>query len=317
MGREGRALMRDGSPFRFVGVNCYRLADYSAWADEVFAELAAHHVKVVRFWAFQKYCGRSGSDFAKFDKLVAAAKRHDMLLLPVLENHWNHCTFSEGGRWKPREWYESGWRTSRFGGAPLSYRDYLRAIGAHYRQEPQILGWQLVNEPEIYPEATENFIVLRRFAVEAVDELKQIDPNHLVSLGLLGLGQPSTAGKQFRRLNDCAGIDLVTAHDHGYMSEPLAGRGWKRRENSFYADFCDARSLQKPFVATESGIALEWVDGDRNYRAKLFEAKLRAFFVAGGNGYILWNYEPTPDTDFGFGPDDPVMKVLEETAAKL
>ena len=315
--RHGRVLLRDGQPFRFVGVNCYRLAEVSNRADEILGHLAAHGVKVVRFWAFQKRCGSSGREFARFDALVAAAKRHDVLLLPVLENHWNHCTYARRGTVKQREWYASGWREQSFDGAPLSYSDFIRAIGEHFRDERQILAWQLMNEPEIYPDSEESFVVLQRFAREATAELKSADPNHLVSFGLLGLGQPSTMGKHFRALHNFREMDLVAAHDHGYIYEPLAGHAWPRRENSFYADLCDARSLLKPFVATESGIALEWVTGDRAYRAQLFRAKLDAFFAAGGSGYILWNYEPEPDTDYGFGPDDPVMETIAVVASRL
>lgn len=317
VGRQGQALRRDGSPFRFVGVNCYRLAELSDRADEILGTLAAHGVGVVRFWAFQKSCGPGGRDFRRFEAIMAAAKRHNVLLFPVLENHWNHCTYSDSHQWKPPGWYAAGWRDTGFAGAPISYREYVRAIAAHFRNEPQILAWQLVNEPEIYPETDENFSVLRRFAVDAAHELKQADPNHLVCLGLLGLGQPSTSGKKFRALQNFREIDLVSAHDHGYAFEPLAGREWERRYDSLYADLCDARSLEKPLIATESGIALEWVGGDRAHRAKLFVAKMRAFFAAGGSGYMLWNYEPSPDTDYGFGPDDPVMQVITDVAGLL
>ena len=313
--RRGQCLLREGRQFRFIGVNCYRLAEYGQQADWIFSTLATHGVKVVRFWAFQKYCGPSGRDFSRFDALVAAAGRHDILLLPVLENHWTDCTY--GNIVKPRAWYERGWRRGSFGSAPRSYCNYAREIAAHYRDEPQVVAWQLVNEPEIHPDTDENFKVLQNFAREAAIEIKQMDPNHLVSLGLLGIGQPSTTGGKFRALQNCDSLDLVTAHDHGYIYERLAGRHWRLRQNSFYADLCDARSLAKPFVATESGIALPWVNGDREQRSRLFREKLNAFFASGGSGYILWNFEPECDTEFGFDAADPVMRTLAETAQGL
>jgi len=310
-------LQRHGQPFRFIGVNCFDLGRYSDRADEIFAHLSTNGVRIVRFWAFQKYCGPTGTDFTRFDQLVAAGKRHGIQLLPVLENHWKHCTYNAGQEWKPPAWYATGWRAERFGGAPLTYRDYLHAIARHFQHEPQILAWQLMNEAEIYPDTPANFEILQRFARDASRELKQADPHHPVSLGLLGLGQPTTTGKQFRRLHDIPDIDLVTAHDHGYMNEPLAGKNWPRVENSLYADLIDARRLRKPFIVTESGIALEWVNGDLVKRAGLFRDKLRAFFAAGGAGYMLWNYEPEPDTNYGFGPDDPILPMLKQTAAEL
>ena len=302
---------------RFIGVNCFDLARYSDRADEIFTHLSTNGVRVVRFWAFQKYCGPTGQDFHRFDQLIAASRRHGIQLLPVLENHWQHCTYSTDYLWKPPAWYATGWRRERFAGAPLTYREYVGAIAAHYRHERQIMAWQLMNEAEIYPDTRESFVALRQFAVEVSRELKTIDPEHPVSFGLLGIGQPGTMGKKYRRLHDLPGIDWVTAHDHGYMNEPLAGKDWPKRENSFFADLHDARALGKPFVATEAGIALEWVHGDLLRRTELFRQKLRAFFSAGGTGYILWNYEPEPDTNYGFGPEDPILPMLKQTTAVL
>lgn len=301
-------------PLRFLGVNCYRLAEFHADADSILGFLATNGVRVVRFWAFQKHCGPTGTDFTKFDSLFAAARRHDLLLVPVLENHWDACTY--GPTVKPPDWYAGGWRHDPLG-APIPYLDYLRAMARRYRDEPQILCWQLVNEPEIYPDTDAHYRVLSQFARDASRELKAIDRNHLVSLGLLGLGQPATAGKRFRALHQFPSIDLVTAHDYGYIHEPMPGRDWKWQENHIHADLLDARSLKKPFVVTEAGIPLEWVGGDRAQRAELFRAKIESFFEAGTSGYLLWNYEPQPDTDHGFDADDPVFTVLREISSQL
>jgi mannan endo-1,4-beta-mannosidase len=313
--RRGPTLWRHGKPFRFVGVNCYRLLEYADDPEPVFGPLAARGVKVVRFWAFQPLCGTDPGDFSRIGKLLAAARRHDLLLLPVLDNHWSACTLSAGV--KPKEWYAAGWRTQPFGEVPLPYADFLRAIGARFQGEPQILAWQLINEPEIEPDTDENFAALRRFAVEAARELKEADPHHLVSLGLLGLGQPATARRKFGALHRPREIDVVSAHDYGYIRDPMPGRDWRDTGNTFYGDLRDAARLGKPFLATESGISLDWVEGNRARRAELFRAKLRAFFAAGGDGYLLWNYEPEPDTDCGFDANDPVLDALAETAAEL
>ena len=313
--RRAHALWRNGRPFRFVGVNCYRLAAYPEQSDEIFATFATNGVKVVRFWAFQYWCGPNGRDYAALDALVGAARRHDVLLLPVLDNHWAACQF--GGGVKSPEWYAAGWRDRPFGGAPLSYLDHLRALAAHYRDEPQIFAWQLVNEPEIYPESPDHFGALRRFARDASAELKRADPNHLVSLGLLGGGQPSTSGWRFRELHDAAVIDLVSAHDHAYIFEPLPGATGPGRPDSMFSGLDAARRLRKPFVVTESCIPLPWVGQDPARRADLFRAKLDAFFRAGAAGYLLWNYEPVPESPCGFGPADPVWKHLADTARRL
>jgi hypothetical protein len=315
VGARGPHLVRDGKPFRFVGVNCFELADYAGQADDIFKKLAAHHVKVVRFWAFQKHCGPTGRDFGRFEAIVGAARRHDLLLLPVIENHWLHCTYDNNEEWKPTAWYAGGWRTDRYGGAPLTYREYARALAGRFRGEPLILCWQLMNEAEIEPTSPANARILRQFAVEAAREVRETAPHHLVSLGLLGVGQPSTEGDYFARLHETRDISVVAAHDHGYWNDPLPGDGWRWLYNTVSADLADARYLQKPFFVTESGIPVDWVKGDLTLRAEKFRAKLRAFSRTETAGYIIWNYEPSPCTDYGFGPDDPIWPVLKETAA--
>jgi mannan endo-1,4-beta-mannosidase len=310
---RGPTLFRQGEPFRFVGVNCYRLAEHAARADALFEVLAGHGVKVVRFWAFQRHCGPDGLDFSRFDAITAAARRHDVLLLPVLENHWGACTY--GPPIKPPTWYENGWRNDRLG--PLPWLEYARAVVGRYREEPQILAWQLINEPEIWPDTTGNFGILQKFAHEAARELKAADPNHLISLGLLGLGQPSTAHARYRALHDCRDLDLVTAHDHGYIAEAMPGRREVRPTNSFFADLLAARALRKPFLATESCVPLPWVDGDRQRRVELFRAKIEAFFAAGGAGYLLWNFEPVIESECGFDAYDPLLRLLGEVSLRL
>jgi hypothetical protein len=228
-----------------------------------------------------------------------------------------HCTYDAGAEWKPPGWYQSGWSQHRYGGAPMTYRDYLRAIGRHYRHENQILFWQLMNEAEIYPDTGAHFRILRQFARHASAELKATGITQPLSLGLLGLGQPATTGPRFRQLHDWSQLDVVTAHDHGYMNEPLPGKDWPRLENSLFSDLLAARALRKPFVVTEAGIPLEWVTGDRALRAELFRQKIQAVFAAGGRGYILWNYEPTPVTNYGFGPEDPILPMLRDASATL
>ncbi|MSR64569.1 MAG: hypothetical protein EXS18_02170 [Verrucomicrobiae bacterium] len=311
--RHGPSLVRHGKSLRFVGVNCFRLAEYSDRAGEIFTTFEEYGIKVVRFWAFQSHCGSSGTDFSRFDAIVAAAHKHDVLLLPVLDNHWSACT--HGTKAKSPQWYSSGWQTEPIESLP--YRDYLCAIGSHFQNEPHILAWQLMNEPEVYPDTAKSFSALRSFASGASRELRRVDPNHLISLGLLGIGQPATTGGKFQALHKAGAIDIVSAHDYGYINEPLPGQTWERMENSLYANLCDARSLGKPFIATESGISLSWLDGDQFRRAELFCAKLRAFFDAGGVGYILWNYEPTLETEHGFDANDPVMEVIRQIASEL
>jgi len=54
--------------------------------------------------------------------------------------------------------------------------------------------------------------------------VKELDPQHLVALGVIGRGQPGTAGSDFERLHALPSLDMVTYHDY-----PRRGRAAARR----------------------------------------------------------------------------------------
>jgi hypothetical protein len=233
VGRQGTAFVRDGAPFRPLGVNFYSAAgdpaifqcgpvksDPDTQLDEYFGRIRAETgSNVVRFWAFQGYTA-GGTDWRALDRVMRLAKQHDLLLIPVLENQWADCTLGA-----PRD---AGWYAGRYrqpdGGYLLSYEEYVRRVVSRYRDEPTILAWMLMNEAEAKrPDGTSDPDALYGFADQMSRLVKEIDPNHLVSLGVIGGGQPGTAGPSFERLHALSTLDLVTAHDYKADEVPLPG----------------------------------------------------------------------------------------------
>src|SRR5204863_4947508 len=119
VGRQGTAFVRDGVPFRPIGVNFYSAAGDPAifqcgppkenpddqLGDDFGRIRAETGSTVVRFWAFQSYTN-GGTDWQSLDRVMRLAKEHDLLLIPVLENQWSDCT--RGG---PRD---AGWYAGRY-----------------------------------------------------------------------------------------------------------------------------------------------------------------------------------------------------------
>ena len=72
--------------------------------------------------------------------------------MPVLEDGPGDCSTGEragaAGRRPATAPGTPRATASRSASATVSYRDYVRAITAHYRDDPTILGWTLVNEAE-------------------------------------------------------------------------------------------------------------------------------------------------------------------------
>lgn len=263
-------------------------------------------VTVVRFWAFQEFTA-SGTDFSQLDKLLSLAEDYDIKLVPVLENQWSSCT---AGGYKYDTWYQSGY-LSPYGGYPISYKDYVGQIVSRYKDDPRILMWQLMNEAEGEDTSGNSDVqALYNFALDMSAYVKSIDPNHLVSLGTMGGGQPGTQGGDYRWIHSIPSIDLLEYHDY---DEPV----------SFSADLAqrveDSLALKKPLFVGESGIKSNCSEPDclsPDQRAALFDAKMTAAFDNGVSGYMIWSYRNAaePPTEYIFTLTDPLAAIVQKLA---
>jgi hypothetical protein len=232
-GRRGTAFVRHGTPFRPLGVNYYNAAgdpeifqcgtpldEPDTRLDEQFRRIRAETgANVVRFWAYRSYTD-SGTDWRALDRVIRLAQAHDLLLIPVLENQWADCT--HGGP-RTADWYAGRYRQPD-DGYSISYEEYVRRIVARYRDEPTIFAWMLMNEAEAKrTDGSGDPDPLHAFAEQMTRLVKEIDPNHLVALGVIGRGQPGTADVAFERLHAIGTIDLVSYHDYQADQMPLSG----------------------------------------------------------------------------------------------
>ena len=191
-----------------------------AGVEATFSTLADRGVTAVRFWAYQTYTV-AGRDWSGVDRVVAAAKAHGMHVLPVLEDGPGDCSTGQAGvsldRVDGDTWYTKGYRRP-LGSATMSFRDYAPMVARHYRDEPTILGWTLVNEAETSQRDAAGRSVLVGFAKDMAARVRAADPNHLVTLGTQANGAPGTSGPDFR--------DVYSLPGMGFARGPrLAARG--------------------------------------------------------------------------------------------
>lgn len=145
-------LVRNGRPYRAIGVNGYdlfvrTLADPGATnrLDAFFEPLARLGIPFVRFSA----CGYWPKDWtlfrtqpeahaARFDAVIAAARRHGVGLIPSL--FWHHPTLPDLVGEPVSAWGDPESRTHR------EMRAYITAMVAPHRNDPTIWAWELGNE---------------------------------------------------------------------------------------------------------------------------------------------------------------------------
>jgi mannan endo-1,4-beta-mannosidase len=338
--RSGTSLMLNGSPWQFTGYDDYRLtsaapghqcggpltdADVAASLDEIRNSSGA---TVVRTWFMQAYGGPG--DWAQFDRVLAAAAARGMKVIPVLVDQWAACEPWPAGQthYRSLAWYQSGYREVDYG-YTLSYRDYAAAIAAHYRNNPTIAFWQLVNEAEALDapggacEDGAANAALRSFADDVAAVVKTNDPGHLVSLGTIGTGQCGTSSTADYLNLHSGRIDICEYHDY-FGPGGLPGDQW--HGVAVRVDQC--RSLNKPIFAGEVGLQASITAGGGSggavtaaslaQRAIFFQQKFQAQFHAGVSGLLIWQYATGPRTDgFEVQPGDPTEGVMRQVAATL
>jgi pimeloyl-ACP methyl ester carboxylesterase len=100
------------------------------------------------------------------------------------------------------------------------------------------------------------------------------------------------------------------------------GPGTMNLSDSLAAALQSSQSLDKPLLVDESGMATCEPQPGRSLesaasRAAKFDAKLSSFFAHGGDGYLVWTWNPDSSCGFDFTSGDPLNAVLARHAADL
>lgn len=307
---QGQELRLDGKPYRFIGVNRYNLLtpkgvdcgasfsdrDLEGW----FNGLGKIGINVVRFWLFESIIK---DDFEKFDLLLEFAAKNHIKIIPVFENEWADCSSVDQPKYAGEDggknglWYQEGYQKS--------YKPYVERVVKKYRDNPNILMWQLMNEA-----ISTDAVALRNFAQDMSARIRALDRNHLISLGTIGNDKDGIDEEDYRILHGDANMSLLEYHDYHEPQNPFPDTLAER--------FNDAQFLNKPLFIGEAGITVGHgmtAEG----RAELFRAKMDAFFSRGGVGYTIWsspNAHQTKSVSYGFVLSDPLVPVITEMAVR-
>jgi aryl-phospho-beta-D-glucosidase BglC (GH1 family) len=307
-------------------------------AAELRDTLAALHDRygatVLRFWAYQSYTA-SGTDFTGTDQVVQAAKAVGMRVIPVLEDGPGNCTTldhrEQKSDYQGDTWFSAGYK-QLYGSATLSYRDYARVIADHYKDEPAILGWSLINEADTGARDADGRSVLVSFAQDVGQVVKAADPHHLVTLGTQSNGAAGASGPDFTAVYSVPELDFAEVHDWepwGARDDPMpGGSGGKppaaddpscaQPDAKIGCSFALSVGLDKPLFVGEAGAGAT-TESERRVRATQLGAKMRAAVAAGAGGYLLWRITKTygDGNDILVSDDDPVLDEMASVATGL
>jgi len=316
--RNGTQLLLDGVPYRFTGLNIYH-ANSDGWCsypwgsgnalDNALTEIGPGK-RVFRAWFFQTLATTGGQrDWSAFDNTLSVAAAHNMRVVVTLTDQWGECGAQppETSYYKTASWYTAGYMQVD-PAMLLSYRDWIAEVVTRYKDDPTILAWQLINEAEVKdiqgPACSANAAqILKTWAADVSGLVKDIDSNHLVSLGTIGTGQCGASGPDYKSLHDIPDVDLCEFHDYS-PNAAMPGDQW----NGLQVRINQCNELNKPIFVGEMGINPASVDGTLQARADAFQAKLDAQFAAGVKGILAWAWLSTDL--FIIGPGDPLLDVL-------
>jgi hypothetical protein len=281
--RQGIHLWLDGARFNLNGVNCYPAsgACYGNAVDEsYFPQLAG---LTVRFWCFD------GGDLASIDNVFRLADKYGFWLIPVLADHWGNC---EPG--KDDAWYDGGYRGS--------YLAWVRTICTRYRQDRRVVAWELINEPEHRGPTQQAVSSMRDFITTTAATIRSVDPNHLISVGIIGGSQPPWDGGLTVAVLQGVDVDLLgtNCYQSEWNSIPGAEAALRLEQarSMGIAHYIKEAAAGWPAGTPSPDSNIPVIFPDAQVRAAAVEGRVDQLLAAGSAGLMWWNSfkdPPRPD----------------------
>lgn len=318
----------NGYPYYANGFNAYWLM-YTASdpsqrfkVSNAFREAASHGLTVARTWAFSDAGYRplqyspgfyNEQMFTGLDFVVSEARKYGIKLILSLVNNYENF----GGKKQYVNW-------ARSHGQYLSsdddffrnrvvkgyYMNHVRTVltrfnrftGIHYKDDPTIMAWELMNEPRCTSDPSGRTI--QAWIAEMASFVKWIDRKHLLEAGLEGFYGHSTPerkrmnpgfdiGTDFIANNRIRGIDFATVHCYPDQ--------WLSSSNEQYqlwflnkwlsAHLRDAQyAIRKPIMVGEFGKSLKGLAYERDQVFNSVYSMIYAWVKRGGaaGGALFW-----------------------------
>lgn len=340
--RSGQTLSANGQPYHFVGFNLWR-ANVTSWnqppntgydvndgttlSDSLSAISAGGpHLNVIRAWFFQQFTihndGTNNQDWSAFDKTLAVARAHGYRVIATLADEWAWEWNNSDQPALAQSWYGGGYQNAVQPKELVPYLTYVAAVTARYANDPTILAWEMVNEPNVEGGtsscATESAdeTSLASFVTTVGDTIRANDPNHLISLGSAGAGGCGAIDTDYQTIHALPELDLCSFHD--YYGAANAGATNSGNGLNVHGPQCAADN--KPIFIGEVGIHLNTspVNGSLTTRATYLGQKMSTQFgtYPGMVGYVPWHFDLRGySDDYNYSAGDPAMATMDPYAA--
>jgi len=312
--RVGKSLLKDGKPFRLVGLNLWPAA-IASWnqpvnghailndGDELAQWLAtirksAPHVNVIRTWFFQTFAIKNGQrDFTALDKVLSVCASYGFRVIPVLEDHWDFERRGSSKTYLDKTWYSGGYKSTVLPKEIKPYRTWVKEVVKRYAGNKIIAVWEIMNEP--WPtEITLGFVKDISGLVKYYDHYTPV-----------GLGE--SVGPFDKSFYTLPSVDLLSYHYYD------------RYHQTHWNDVNTmAKAVGKPWYMGEAGYEYRiWSDSTHSYtypslttRANNFKSLIsQVFHSSNCVGFLAWQFQINNDhgDDFNINAGDLSLKVID------
>lgn len=297
----GRYFVHRGWRFRFVGCNILGLCHYgegdlfpsSESRDRVTNIESARNVgfKVIRVFAANKYATPS-QVAQRLRTVLDLAHQNNVYIIPALTDLYSaHGTYPQGdeqyygGNWSILQpaWYQGGFENN--------YWPMVQQVVTELRNHPALFAWEIGNELE--GSFDPNYFVV--FMNEIRTRIRAIDPNHMITTGLLSTDHGNISPYSDLALDLYRDFDFVTWHRYNEDD-------WRHQE-------IIAERLGKPLVIEEVGFHRDYEQYNEPSEAEAaLNRDIQQWLVNGGAaGYVHWQFQAVTrfigDTDGSYGID--------------
>lgn len=292
-------------PFIPLGIGYARNVIIRAQDDEVMRFCKEHSLNTVRL-AF--YTRHFNNDVAKpididaelptfCDPVIDAAKRNGLYV--ILDDHEYFSERIDESKARQAQKQYSHWDE-------VGVQEWIARwvkVATRYKDEPNVLGYELCNEPHDLPPET-----VRDLYIRCIKAIREVDQRHIVIVGTADWSHSraleKTWGTVARTLDAPFNQVVFAFHDYPHSDEP-----WLVQEHvTAFRDKYDV-----PVLCTEFGAT--WWQYDETTCRK-FEAGMLALFAKEDIGWMVWALKTIEDDPRNPHPS-PRPPGVQDSAQKL
>ena len=261
-------LYVDGQPYIFIGVNATYLTE-TYFPENQIEPILTYLAETGGVNAIRLFF-KPGHDLDRLEKVLDIGGELGIRFIVTLQDYYYY---------KSQMWFAEEYLTEDI--------PHVIETVSRFKDRPEILAWELMNEPGCGPEngSQDCADFMYAWAQDVSSLIKELDPNHLISVGTNHRMWTEAEQTNYDRMHALDTIDIVSIHRDA-------------TDENKTAEMELAAELNKPVFIGEiyylgyNENCHKLYDGVFEERAAAIQEDLERSLANGVDGYLLWQYDP-------------------------